>query len=95
MLVALAGSFLVLAWFWAWFLGLAAGALLGVLVLNRALYAFFWRQHGLRFTAACILLHLLYYVYSGLSYLYVWVTLRWQRQARSPVLTPRPEQRTS
>jgi glycosyltransferase involved in cell wall biosynthesis len=95
-LVALAGGFLVLAWFRPWFLGLAAGALLGVLMLNRKLYAFFWRQHGLRFAAACIPLHLLYYVYSGLSYVFVWATFRWWRNdAPRRFLTTRPEQRAS
>jgi glycosyltransferase involved in cell wall biosynthesis len=94
-LVALAGSFLGLAWFWPWVLGLAAGALLGVLLLNRTLYAFFWRQHGLRFAAACILLHLFYYVYSGLSYVLVWATFRWRRSARRRLLTPRAQQRPS
>jgi GT2 family glycosyltransferase len=94
-LVALAGSFLVLAWFWPWFLGLAAAALLGVLMLNRELYAFFWRQHGLRFAAAGILLHLFYYVYSGLCYAFVWATFRWRRHARNRSLSPRPQQRPS
>lgn len=95
MLVAMAGSFLVLAGFWPWCLGLAAGALLGVLVLNRTLYVFFWRQHGLRFAGAGILLHLLYYVYSGLSYAFVWTTFRGTRQVRGHPLSPRPQQRRS
>ena len=94
-LVAMAGSFLVLAWFRAWFVGLAAGALVGVLVLNRELYTFFWRQHGLRFAAAGILLHLFYYVYSGLSYLFVRATFRWRRDVQRRVLAPGPEQRAS
>ncbi len=75
-LVGLAGACLLLAWFRVWFLGLAAAALVGVLVINRTLYAFFHRQHGLWFLLACIPLHLLYYVYSALSYLLVWITVR-------------------
>jgi hypothetical protein len=47
-----------------------------VIVLNRDLYGFFFRQRGLLFAAACIPLHLLYYLYSGLSYLYVWITMQ-------------------
>jgi GT2 family glycosyltransferase len=50
----------------------SVAALLGVAILNRKLYAFFFRQRGLAFSAACVLLHLLYYLYSGLSYFYVW-----------------------
>jgi glycosyltransferase involved in cell wall biosynthesis len=56
-------------------------ALLTVLFLNRKLYGFFWRQKGLLFTAACIPLHLLYFVYSGLSYLYVWCEFQLKRTA--------------
>ena len=54
------------------FLGSAA-ALLIVVALNRNLYAFFYRQGGAVFAAGCVLLHLLYYLYSGLTYLWVWV----------------------
>src|SRR5207244_833451 len=39
-------------------------------VACRALYAFFRRQGGNRFAAVGIVLHLLYYLYSGLTYLY-------------------------
>jgi glycosyltransferase involved in cell wall biosynthesis len=56
-------------------------ALLTVLFLNRKLYGFFLRQKGLLFTAACIPLHLLYFVYSGLSYLYVWCEFQLKRTA--------------
>jgi hypothetical protein len=48
-------------------------AFLSVVALNRELYAFFWKQRGLRFAAACIPLHLLYYLYSGMTYLCVWI----------------------
>jgi hypothetical protein len=50
----------------------AAGVILMVTLLNRNLYAFFFRQHGFLFSVACALLHLLYFLYSGLSYLFVW-----------------------
>ncbi len=52
---------------------LSVAALLVVLILNRALYAFFLRKRGILFALACIPLHLLYYLYSMLSYLYVWI----------------------
>jgi glycosyltransferase involved in cell wall biosynthesis len=71
-LVALACVFLVLSVAQPALLALAATALLGVAILNRKLYLTFFRQHGIFFTAACIPLHLLYYLYSGLSYFYVW-----------------------
>jgi GT2 family glycosyltransferase len=57
-------------------LGLAAVALLAVLGLNRALYVFFVRQRGVGFAAACLPLHLLYFLYSGLSYLWVWIVFQ-------------------
>jgi glycosyltransferase involved in cell wall biosynthesis len=51
-------------------LGLSAASILGVVALNRSLYAFFFRRLGVLFAAGCVALHLLYYLYSGLSYLY-------------------------
>jgi len=71
-------------------LELSAGALAGVILLNRDLYWFFFRQGGFLFTVACIPLHLLYYLYSGLSFLYVWFDF----QVRGPVVTlPKAERR--
>jgi cellulose synthase/poly-beta-1,6-N-acetylglucosamine synthase-like glycosyltransferase len=72
-LVALASIFLVLAVFRFELLVLGAVTLLGVIILNRKLFAFFSQQRGFLFAARCIPLHLLYYLYSGLSYLSVWV----------------------
>jgi hypothetical protein len=54
-------------------------ALLAVVGLNRALYTFFLRRRGMWFTAAAILLHLLYYVYSTLSYVWVWLAVHLER----------------
>jgi glycosyltransferase involved in cell wall biosynthesis len=65
------------------FLKVSAAALIGVIILNRDLYAFFFRQRGFFFTLACIPLHLLYYFYGGLSYLCVWLDFR-LRGAFSP-----------
>lgn len=75
-LVGLAGVFLLLAVLRVELLMLSAAALLSVIILNRELFAFFLRQRGLLFATACIALHLLYYLYSGLSYLYVWIESR-------------------
>ena len=63
----------------------AAAAVLGVILLNRKLFSFFLRQRGPLFTLACIPLHLLYYLYSGLSYLFVRIV--WQ--FRGPATRPR------
>jgi GT2 family glycosyltransferase len=70
-LVALACVFLALGVFQIKSLAISAAGFLGVLVLNRRIYLFFFRKGGLLFALACIPLHILYYLYSGFSYLYV------------------------
>ena len=75
-LVMLALFFIPFAAIGLKWLGLSAAALLGVVFLNRDLYAFFFRKRGLFFALACIPLHLLYYLYSMLSYAYVWVEFK-------------------
>jgi glycosyltransferase involved in cell wall biosynthesis len=77
-LIALACAFLGLAVMRLEWLAVSAAAFLGVIALNRKLYAFFLRKHGIVFAAACIPLHLLYYLYSGISYLYVWAEYRFR-----------------
>ncbi len=81
-LVGVASICLLLAVLRVELLALSAAALFGVIILNRDLYAFFFRQHGPFFAIACIPLHLLYYLYSGLSYLYVWIGF----QVRGPAI---------
>ena len=83
LLVAMACLFLVFALVWPEFIAVSAAALLGVVVINRQLYGFFIRQRGLGFAAACIPLHLLYYLYSGLSYVYAWAEFQIRRVATS------------
>ena len=80
-LTALALAFAVLSASAPRLLVLCGASLLAVLFLNRKLYGFFWRQKGLLFAARCIPLHLLYFVYSGLSYLYVWCEFQLKRTA--------------
>jgi glycosyltransferase involved in cell wall biosynthesis len=75
-LVMLACLLLPLSVFRVELLALPAAAFLGVVALNRRLFAFFFRQRGLRFAIACIPLHLLYFLYSGLTYLFVWIDFR-------------------
>ena len=80
-LVGLAIVFLLLAPFQFEILAFSATAFLAVAFLNRALYAFFFKQRGLPFAATCIPLHFLYYLYSGLSYLYVRIDFQLRRVA--------------
>jgi glycosyltransferase involved in cell wall biosynthesis len=83
-LAALSFLFLFLAAFRPELLELSAGALAGVIVLNRDLYAFFFRQRGLFFTIACIPLHLLYYLYGGVTFLYVWLDFQLRGAVPAP-----------
>jgi GT2 family glycosyltransferase len=78
-LVGLAVLGLTLTPRWPWLAVVAAAALLVVIVVNRRLYAFFARHGGLGFAGACLLLHWLYYLYSGVVYLAVWVSVRLRR----------------
>jgi glycosyltransferase involved in cell wall biosynthesis len=83
-LVVLACVFLTLAVLRLELLTVSAAAFLGVVILNRKLYAFFFRQRGIFFTGACIPLHVLYYLYSGFSYLYVWLEFHVKTIAAGP-----------
>jgi GT2 family glycosyltransferase len=78
LVLLLLGS-LLLAPFRPGLLLLAVGALVAVAALNRALYGFFLRHRGLRFTAGAIPLHLLYYLYSAGSFAWVCLEVRWSR----------------
>jgi glycosyltransferase involved in cell wall biosynthesis len=78
-LTALACGFLALSLVWPLLLLPGAAALAGVLLLNSSLYGFFWREKGPLFAAACVPLHLLYFLYSGFSYIYVWLERRVRR----------------
>ena len=75
-LVMLLCLFVPLGVFWVEPLAISAIVLVVVIALNRDLYLFFCRQRGFWFAVACIPLHLLYYLYSGLSYLHVWIGFR-------------------
>lgn len=78
-LIALASVLVPFSWIEPSLVLLCGGALMAVLLINRDLYAFFWKQRGLLFAAACVPLHFLYFLYSGLSYLYVWFAFRVRR----------------
>jgi GT2 family glycosyltransferase len=76
LLVAVAGLSLFLLGYRLELAALTLGALAAVVVLNRRLYLFFFERGGLLFTIACVALHFLYYMYSGLSYIFVWLEHR-------------------
>ena len=59
------------SWVQPMLLWVVAMALLTVVGFNFSLYAFFRRTRGFAFALACLPLHLLYLLYSTLSYLYV------------------------
>ena len=65
----------------------AVAALLVVLMLNRSLYAFFLRLRGPLFACGAYVLHVLYYFYGGLTYLYVWCDCRLWGGERSLTLS--------
>jgi len=88
-LVVLATAVLPLALWRVVLLALPLTTLLTVVVLNRNLFTFFRRQRGLLFAIACVPLHLLYFLYSGLSYLFV----RMEVQLRRIIANPRRELR--
>ena len=81
-LVGLAALGVMLAPFSLMFLDVSAVSLILVLILNRDLYRFFHRYGGLRFAAASVFLHILYYLYGGLTYLYVWCQFHLTRLAQ-------------
>jgi glycosyltransferase involved in cell wall biosynthesis len=78
-LIALAAAILPLAVWRVSLLVLPLAAVLTVVVLNRELFAFLSRQRGLGFAITCVPLHLLYFLYSGLSYLFVRVETQLRR----------------
>lgn len=73
-------SFLEPRWLLA--MGLAVGALVA---LNRSLYIFFLRRRGVIFAGTALALQLLYYLYSGFSYVYVLVEMQLRRVLRSMI----------
>jgi glycosyltransferase involved in cell wall biosynthesis len=88
-LVGLACLFTLLAPFRVEMLAFAAAALVGVIAVNRNLYMFFCRQRGFLFATAAVPLHLLYYLYGGLTYLYVWFDVRLRSAvAHQPIFRP-------
>jgi glycosyltransferase involved in cell wall biosynthesis len=56
----------------------SAVAFAGVIVMNRDLYTFFIRRCGFLSGAACIPLHFLYYMYSALTFLFVWLSFQFR-----------------
>jgi len=82
-LVGLLCVVLPLAIVWAKLLVVAAAAVTLVLVINRDLFAFFLRRRGAFFALACVPLHLLFFLYSGLTFLVVLIGMRVKRPFRA------------
>ncbi len=78
----LAFTALVCAAFYPPLLAVSLGLLLGVMLVNRELLIFFARHGGPVFATGCLLMHLLYYLYSVLSFAYVWLDVRLARRVR-------------
>lgn len=81
-LVLLATGLLPLALWKVGLLVVPLVALVTVVALNRTLFAFLWRERGLGFAIGCVPLHFLYFIYSGLSYLFVRVDLQLRSMRR-------------
>lgn len=78
-------AFLLLSLFRPLWLLAAGGAVCGLVLLNRPLYAFFRQQRGIGFASATVALQFLYFLYSGISYGSVWFELQSKRLLRNLV----------
>ena len=83
-LVGVVGLLLLVAPLRTELLGFAAFAVAVVVALNRRWFAFLRRERGIAFAFACVPLHLLYYIYSGLSFAYVYHEAVDEMESRSP-----------
>jgi len=73
MLVMLGVVFLLGGAVWTPLLLVSGTVISATIILNRSLFAFFFRQRGLIFACGCIPMYLLYYLYSGIVFLIVWI----------------------
>jgi len=83
-LVGMAAATVPLSWWRIDLLALPLAAVLTVVVLNRDLFGFLRRQRGLGFAIACVPLHLVYFLYSLLSYLFVLVEVQFKDTKARP-----------
>ena len=88
LLVSVGCTALILSWFRPPLFSISAGAQIVVIVLNFDLYRFFFRRRGIRFAAACVPLHSVYYLTSAATYLYVWLTTKLKRMLWIRKLAP-------
>jgi glycosyltransferase involved in cell wall biosynthesis len=56
-----------------YFIALAVLLIVAIIILNLDLYKFFFHKRGLKFTFLSILLHFLYYLYSGITFVICWI----------------------
>lgn len=76
LLTALGFLFLLVSVFNLWYLVATGAAVLLITLLNGAFFNYILRQRGLFFMLTCVPLHVFYFFYSGLSYLYVWLAFK-------------------
>jgi cellulose synthase/poly-beta-1,6-N-acetylglucosamine synthase-like glycosyltransferase len=88
-LVATTGIALAGAWLNPSFALVGVAALAALIVVNRALYRLFFRSGGFPLAVIGAALHILYFIYSSLSYVFVWLEYHVVRQAlrRRPTAT--------
>jgi GT2 family glycosyltransferase len=88
-LAAIGLACLLLSWVSAWFIATSVLTKVAIGSLNLRLFQFLRAARGLRFALACFPLHWLYFVYSGLSFLYVWIALALHLEVRDGNSPPR------
>jgi glycosyltransferase involved in cell wall biosynthesis len=69
-------------------LTLTFACMAAVVFINRDLYTFFYRARGTFFAAACVPLHLLYFVCCGVGYQCAWALSMLQRRRAARVVWP-------
>lgn len=62
-------------WKW-WIIFIASGSFLLLMMINRDFYSFFLRARGLWFTFRVFPMHLLYFFYSSIAFIYSWVNIK-------------------
>ncbi len=76
MFVLLGLAFLMGGAVWPPLLLISGAVVTATILLNWPLVVFFFQQRGLLFACGCIPLYLLYYLYSGIAYLIVWMEFK-------------------
>ncbi len=81
-LVCLSAGLMILWGFTGWFLKYIPVLILCAVALNYELYVFYKHKHGWFFMVKGIIWHLLYYLYSGFSFAYVFIRFKIQEKLK-------------